>query len=124
MIDSQALKQTQTSARCPDILIVFFADILASINKFLIAAGNSEQFDGNATVDTALQKLGLKDQYQLLPGMSVALMAHQIIGQLSFKASSLTLTHSEIVGVAWMIDKEKGSHMLQGGILADEMGLG
>ena len=23
-----------------------------------------------------------------------------------------------------MIDKEKGSHMLQGGILADEMGLG
>jgi hypothetical protein len=31
---------------------------------------------------------------------------------------------SEIVGVAWMLDKEKGSHMLQGGILADEMGLG
>jgi hypothetical protein len=52
----------------------------------LIAAGNSEQFDGNATVDTALKKLGLKDQYQLLPGMSVALMAHQIIGQLSFKS--------------------------------------
>jgi hypothetical protein len=47
----------------------------------LIAAGNAEQFDGNATVDTALEKLGLKDQYQLLPGMSVALMAHQIIGQ-------------------------------------------
>ena len=23
-----------------------------------------------------------------------------------------------------MLDKEKGSHMLQGGILADEMGLG
>jgi hypothetical protein len=30
----------------------------------------------------------------------------------------------DIVGVAWMLDKEKGSHMMQGGILADEMGLG
>lgn len=45
-----------------------------------MAAGNSEQFDGNATVDKALEKLGLPSQYDLLPGMSVALMAHQTIG--------------------------------------------
>jgi hypothetical protein len=50
-----------------------------------MAAGNAEQFDGNATVEIALEKLGLKDQYQLLPGMSVALMAHQIIGQWIFQ---------------------------------------
>lgn len=61
-----------------------FIDILISIDKFLIAAGNAEQFDGNATVDDALKKIGLEDQYQLLPGMTVALMAHQIIGQLTF----------------------------------------
>ena len=59
---------------------------MLSINKFLMAAGNAEQFDGNATVETALEKLGLQDQYQLLPGMLVALMAHQTIGQQSFRS--------------------------------------
>ena len=68
------------------LVIKRITDIFISIDKFLIAAGNAEQFDGNATVETALEKLGLNDQYQLLPGMSVALMAHQIIGQLSFRA--------------------------------------
>jgi hypothetical protein len=43
-----------------------------------LAAGNAEQFDGNETVDKALEKLGLATQYQLLPGMEVALMAHQV----------------------------------------------
>ncbi|KAF7976186.1 hypothetical protein HWV62_7352 [Athelia sp. TMB] len=76
------------------------------INKFLVAAGNSEQFDGNASIEQALAQLGLANQYDLLPGMAVALMPHQIIG------------------VAWMKNKELGTHMMQGGILADEMGLG
>ncbi len=69
-----------------------------------MAAGNSEQFDGNARVDTALETLGLTGQYQLIPGMQIALMPHQIIG------------------VAWMINKENS--YFKGGILGDEMGLG
>jgi hypothetical protein len=36
----------------------------------------------------------------------------------------LALMIPDIVGVAWMLDKEKRRHMMQGGILADEMGLG
>lgn len=75
-----------------------------SIDKFLISAGNAEQFDGNACVDDALQKLGLSALYRPLPGMEVALMPHQVIG------------------VAWMIEKEKGHE--RGGCMADEMGLG
>jgi hypothetical protein len=68
------------STQYSGLLFERYTDILTSIDKFLIAAGNAEQFDGNATVETALEKLGLTNQYQLLPGMSVALMAHQIIG--------------------------------------------
>lgn len=64
------------------------------------------KFDGNASIGQALDKLGLEGLYQLLSGMTVALMLHQAIG------------------VAWMLDKEKGNHMLEGGIMADEMGLG
>ncbi|KAG6905532.1 hypothetical protein DXG01_002192 [Tephrocybe rancida] len=74
------------------------------IDKFLIEAGNAEQFDGNAKIDQALEKLGLESQYDLLPGMEVALMPHQTIG------------------VAWMIEKEKSR--LKGGCLGDDMGLG
>lgn len=77
---------------------------LRSVQQFLLAAGNAEQFDGNARVDKAVEKLGLKDQYHTLPGMTVALMPHQTIG------------------VAWMLDKEKGHY--KGGCLSDEMGLG
>jgi SNF2 family DNA or RNA helicase len=77
---------------------------LVSIDKFLIEAGNAEQFDGNESVDKALEKLGLAAQYQLLLGMEVALMPHQTIG------------------VAWMIEKEASS--LKGGCLGDDMGLG
>ena|ERR1700722_15492782 len=72
---------------------------------FLITAGNAEQFDGNASVDEALKKLGLTAQRQLLPGMEVALMPHQTIG------------------VAWMLEKEKNK-IYMGGCLSDEMGLG
>ncbi|KIJ63774.1 hypothetical protein HYDPIDRAFT_155277 [Hydnomerulius pinastri MD-312] len=74
------------------------------ISKFLMAAGNAEQFDGNASVDKALEKLGLTGQYQLLPGMAISLMPHQTIG------------------VAWTLEREKSSD--KGGLLGDEMGLG
>lgn len=74
------------------------------IDKFLIAAGNAEQFDGNASVDKALAKLGLKSLHNPLPGMSVSLLAHQVIG------------------VAWALEREKCSD--KGGCLSDEMGLG
>ncbi|KAG2151182.1 SNF2 family N-terminal domain-containing protein [Suillus bovinus] len=74
------------------------------INKFLIAAGNAEQFDGNASVDKALEKLGLKSLYNFLPGMAISLLAHQVIG------------------VAWALEREKSGD--KGGCLSDEMGLG
>ncbi|KAG2129317.1 SNF2 family N-terminal domain-containing protein [Suillus cothurnatus] len=74
------------------------------IDKFLIAAGNAEQFDGNASVDKALEKLGLKSLYHPLPGMAISLLAHQVIG------------------VAWALEREKCSD--KGGCLSDEMGLG
>ncbi|KAL0578872.1 hypothetical protein V5O48_003105, partial [Marasmius crinis-equi] len=74
------------------------------IEKFLVDAGNAEQFDGSATVEQALEKLGLPSIYTPLPNMEVALMPHQAIG------------------VAWMLEKERG--YLKGGCLADEMGLG
>lgn len=80
------------------------ANHILSIDKFLLEAGNAEQFDGNASLDRALEKLGLQSQYDLLPGMEVALMPHQTIG------------------VAWMVEKEKTD--LKGGCLGDDMGLG
>ena len=60
----------------------------SSINKFLIEAGNAEQFDGNASVDKPLERLGLGPQCDLLPGTEVAPMPHQTIG------------------AAWMLDNE------------------
>lgn len=77
----------------------------ASIDKFLIEAGNAEFFDDNASVHEGLRKLGLGALFQPLPGMEVALMPHQVIG------------------VAWMLEKERKIG-LNGGILADDMGLG
>ncbi|TFK47603.1 P-loop containing nucleoside triphosphate hydrolase protein [Heliocybe sulcata] len=74
------------------------------IDKFLVAAGNAEQFDGNASVDRALAKLNLNSIFDPLPGMTVALMPHQAIG------------------VAWMLGMEKSIY--RGGCMADEMGLG
>ncbi|KZT67894.1 hypothetical protein DAEQUDRAFT_672524 [Daedalea quercina L-15889] len=59
------------------------------------------------TVQAAMEKLGLRDKRDLLPGMEVRLLPHQILG------------------VAWMVDQECVSPH-KGGILAyvDEMGLG
>ncbi|KAH9921663.1 P-loop containing nucleoside triphosphate hydrolase protein [Fomitopsis serialis] len=52
-----------------------------------------------------MEKLGLRNNRDLLPGMEVRLLPHQILG------------------VAWMVHQERvGPH--KGGILADEMGLG
>ncbi|KAF8804469.1 hypothetical protein BYT27DRAFT_7243611 [Phlegmacium glaucopus] len=74
------------------------------IDKFLVEAGNAESFDGNVSVDKALKFLGLQTHQEHLPGMDIPLMTHQILG------------------VAWMVEKELGS--FKGGCLADEMGLG
>ncbi|KAI0070881.1 hypothetical protein K474DRAFT_1737680 [Panus rudis PR-1116 ss-1] len=57
------------------------------------------------TVQKAMEKLGLRNKRDLIPGMEVRLLPHQIIG------------------VSWMVDQEKVSQY-KGGILADDMGLG
>ena len=75
-----------------------------SIQEFLRDAGNAEQFDGNASVEKALEQLGLTRRTDLLPGMKVELKIHQIIG------------------VAWMLEQERKP--IKGGLLADDMGLG
>ncbi|KAJ7148966.1 SNF2 family N-terminal domain-containing protein [Mycena crocata] len=75
------------------------------IDKFLIEAGNAELFDGNASIDQALEKLGLQSTHELLPSLDIPLMPHQLLG------------------VAWMVESEL-KKSLKGGCLADEMGLG
>ncbi|KAJ6486844.1 SNF2 superfamily protein [Mycena sanguinolenta] len=75
------------------------------IDKFLIEAGNAELFDGNVTIDKALEKLGLGSTHELLPSLDIPLMPHQLLG------------------VAWMVDNEQVKS-IKGGCLADEMGLG
>lgn len=78
--------------------------MLVSLEKFLIQAGNAEVFDGNERVEDALKYLGLKSLNDIIPGMEVPLMAHQVMG------------------VKWMLEKEHS--YFKGGCLADEMGLG
>ncbi|KAK4057555.1 hypothetical protein OIO90_001200 [Microbotryomycetes sp. JL221] len=76
----------------------------AELAEFLEAVQGAD-FEGNKTVDEATEKLGLKSQLDKLPGMSVTLLAHQLIG------------------VQWMVEQEcEGKNF--GGILGDEMGLG
>ncbi|KAF7302735.1 SNF2 superfamily protein [Mycena chlorophos] len=75
------------------------------IDKFLIEAGNAELFDGNETIDKALEKLGLENVQELIPGLEIPLMPHQLLG------------------VAWMVASEN-KKSTSGGMLADEMGLG
>ena len=81
-----------------------FIPPLHSIDEFLVAAGNAERFDGNASVDKALEKLRLRNLSEFLPGMSISLLPHQVIG------------------VAWALEREKSND--KGGCLSDEMGLG
>jgi hypothetical protein len=70
------------------------------IDKFLLLAGNAEQFDGDASIETALAKLGLQSTHELLPSLDIPLMPHQLLG------------------VAWMVETEKAD--IKGGCLADE----
>ncbi|KAJ3854506.1 SNF2 family DNA-dependent ATPase [Lentinula lateritia] len=56
------------------------------------------------TVKSAVEQSGLEDLNDILPGMNVRLLPHQVIG------------------VAWMLDQERSKY--KGGILADDMGLG
>lgn len=72
-----------------------------SLQQFFQDAGNAELFDKNASVTTALEKLKLPTLNTLFPGLSIALMPHQVIG------------------VAWMLEKERGTN--KGGILSDEV---
>ncbi|KAG6330201.1 hypothetical protein ID866_8887, partial [Astraeus odoratus] len=57
------------------------------------------------SVQEAIRKLGLQSERDVLPGLEVRLLPHQLIG------------------VSWMVDQERVSPH-KGGILADEMGLG
>ncbi|KAJ6499605.1 SNF2 superfamily protein [Mycena vitilis] len=75
------------------------------IDKFLIEAGNAELFDGNESIDKALEKLGLQSTHELLPSLDIPLMPHQLLC------------------VAWMVENEQ-KKSIKGGCLADEMGLG
>ncbi|KAL5520215.1 hypothetical protein ACEPAG_9428 [Sanghuangporus baumii] len=64
-----------------------------------------EEFKDVTTVAESQNKLNMRTENDLLNGMVVRLLPHQIIG------------------VAWMVDQEKSEDKL-GGILADAMGLG
>ncbi|KAG2137485.1 SNF2 family N-terminal domain-containing protein [Suillus clintonianus] len=64
-----------------------------------------ETLGDRRSVKDAIQNLGLQSDKDLLPGLEVRLLPHQLIG------------------VNWMVDQEKRSPH-KGGILADEMGLG
>ncbi|KAG1816727.1 SNF2 family N-terminal domain-containing protein, partial [Suillus subaureus] len=64
-----------------------------------------ENLGDRRSVKDAIQNLGLQSDKDLLPGLEVRLLPHQLIG------------------VNWMVDQEKKSTH-RGGILADEMGLG
>ena len=75
---------------------------LYSLQKFLQDC-NRDFFDANATVQKGLEKLGLRDLEDTLPGMELPLMPHQILG------------------VAFMLDRERST--FKGGILADDMGV-
>ncbi|KAF8906844.1 SNF2 family N-terminal domain-containing protein [Gymnopilus junonius] len=73
-------------------------------DHFLEEASKLETFDKSDSVDKALAELGLQSLEDKFPGMEITLMKHQVLG------------------VAWMLNKEKST--LMGGCLADEMGLG
>jgi SNF2 family DNA or RNA helicase len=73
-----------------------------SLQEFLQDC-NRDFFDANATVQKGLEKLGLRDLEDTLPGMELPLMPHQVLG------------------VAFMLDRERST--FKGGILADEMGV-
>lgn len=79
-----------------------FSHFAFSLQKFLQDC-NRDFFDANATVQKGLERLGLRDLEDTLPGMELPLMPHQVLG------------------VAFMLDRERST--FKGGILADEMGV-
>ncbi|KAK4055289.1 hypothetical protein OIV83_000572 [Microbotryomycetes sp. JL201] len=87
-----------------DVMAPLYQADNADFQEFLKAVQGAD-FEGNATVQEAAQKLGLMSQSDKIPGMNVHLLPHQLIG------------------VAWMVEQEvKGKNY--GAILADDMGLG
>jgi SNF2 family DNA or RNA helicase len=64
-----------------------------------------KDFSDDRTIDIALEKLGMADQNAKFADMTVQLMPHQILG------------------VSFMLDKEK-DRTKRGGLLCDAMGLG
>lgn len=79
---------------------------IGNIHAF-VESHHQEAFGGNTTVTDALKGLGLPELGHTLPGMQLALLAHQVIG------------------VNWMKSRERESaKFTRGGILADAMGLG
>lgn len=104
VIHSKGRPPTQTSEFLFGYLNLCI-DSSNSIDKFIVVAGNAEEFDQNVDVNVCLEKLGLSALGDKLPHMECALMAHQVLG------------------VAWMVDKE-AQRTLRGGILGDDMGLG
>ncbi|CCL99823.1 uncharacterized protein FIBRA_01847 [Fibroporia radiculosa] len=75
----------------------------AIIAEFVSDAINNASH--GVTIRGSMEHLGLRSKRDLLPGMEVRLLPHQIIG------------------VSWMVNQERNSPH-KGGILADEMGLG
>lgn len=69
-------------------LIALIIMIRESYEHFYKAAAEGEDFEGNATVDASAAALGLKSQKDILPGLTITLLPHQLIG------------------VAWMIQQE------------------
>jgi hypothetical protein len=67
-----------------------FSHFAYSLQKFLQDC-NRDFFDANATVQKGLERLGLRDLEDTLPGMELPLMPHQILG------------------VAFMLDRERST---------------
>lgn len=70
-----------------------------------LLSGQLGEFEGDTDLPTAAQNLGLDEDDYTIPGMSVPLMPHQVIG------------------VDWMVQKERDERY-KGGVLGDEMGIG
>lgn len=67
-------------------LVSFF-----SVDAFITSFGAADYFEKDVKVHDCMKELKLRDASSKIPGMSVSLMAHQIIG------------------VAWMARQEKGA---------------
>ncbi|KAI8992782.1 SNF2 family N-terminal domain-containing protein [Trametes punicea] len=98
-----AVRSIDRGGNDQDLRRVWVACVILRMEEFV-----SRSIDNAAhglTVRKAMEGLQLKDKKDLIPGMEVRLLPHQIIG------------------VKWMVDQERISPH-KGGILADEMGLG